>query len=240
MKKIFFMLISAAFVSGTVFAQHTFNEPNAQKRDVGSFHAISVSSAIDLYLSQGDEAVAVSSSDSKKVDDIITEVENGVLKIHMKDNGWHMGISFKGVKFKAFVSAKTLDKLNASGASDIHISGVFKADDLDIHSSGASDIKGALEANKLTVNISGASDVIVTGKAETVSIDASGASDFKGYDFVTNFCSAKASGASDINITVNKEINASASGASDVHFKGEGVIRELKESGASNVSKKSK
>ena len=48
---------------------------------------------------------------------------------------------------------------------------------------------------------------------------------------------ASASGASDIKITVNKELSAHASGASDVRYKGNGVIRDLKSSGSSSVSK---
>jgi len=38
---------------------------------------------------------------------------------------------------------------------------------------------------------------------------------------------------------VNKELSARASGASDIHYKGDGLIREIKTSGASNISKRS-
>jgi hypothetical protein len=87
------------------------------------------------------------------------------------------------------------------------------------------------------VDLSGASDMLVTGNATQISVEASGASDFKGYDLVSDICSAHASGASDIKITVNKELSAQASGASDVHYKGNGVIKDLKSSGSSSVSK---
>lgn len=60
----------------------------------------------------------------------------------------------------------------------------------------------------------------------------------KAYDFVTENCTAHASGASDVNITVNKELNVHASGASDIFYKGTAVIKELHSSGASSVSKK--
>jgi len=72
-----------------------------------------------------------------------------------------------------------------------------------------------------------------------LSVEASGASDFKGFDMTTNYCTAEASGASSVNITVNKELNAKASGASSVRFKGEGLIRDIKTSGSSNVTRKS-
>ena len=94
-----------------------------------------------------------------------------------------------------------------------------------------------MEIGKLKVDLSGASDVTITGSATQLSIEASGASDFKGYDLVTDICDARASGASDIKITVNKELSAQASGASDVKYKGNGVIRDLKSSGSSSVRK---
>ena len=113
----------------------------------------------------------------------------------------------------------------------------MKADDLTINLSGASDLKGKFEVKKLSVDLSGASDMNVTGSATQLSIEASGASNFKGFDLITDICDAHASGASDISVTVNKELSAHASGASDVQYKGDGVIRDLKTSGASSVSK---
>jgi hypothetical protein len=213
------------------------NDPNAEVRNVKGFHAIKVSHAIDLFLSQSDrEVVAVSASTDEYTNRIKTEVENGVLNIWY-DNPpkWSRGDK----KLKAYISFKTLDRLNASGASDIRVTGTIKANELDINMSGASDFDGDIQVNSLMVDLSGASDMTVKGSATSLKIEVSGASEFKGYDLQTDNCSARASGASDIRVTVNKELNAQASGASGVHYKGSGVIRDLKTNGASSVSKKS-
>ena len=98
--------------------------------------------------------------------------------------------------------------------------------------SGACDFKGAVSVAELKISLSGASDVTIKGTATDVQIESSGASDFKGFDLTTDFCKAKASGASDVNITVNKVLIANASGASDIYYKGNA---ELKESHASGV-----
>jgi len=89
------------------------------------------------------------------------------------------------------------------------------------------------------MDLSGASDVTIKGIATTVDIESSGASDVDGYELVTDVCSAKASGASDINITVNKVLNANASGSSDISYKGNAELKEIHTGGSSNVSKKS-
>ena len=89
------------------------------------------------------------------------------------------------------------------------------------------------------IDLSGASDMTLTGLVGQLNIEASGASDFKGYDLAVDYCNAKASGASDIKITVNKELSAEASGASDVNYKGSGLMRDIKTSGSSSISRRS-
>lgn len=236
MKKIFLSLLIMTALSGVALAQTTVNDPNAEKREAKNYHGINVSSAFDVYLSQSnDEAVAVSATETKFLDRIKVEVKDGILNIWYDSEGkWNNG----NKKLKAYISFKQIDKLTVSGACDVFISGTLKADDLTINLSGASDMKGKLDIkNRLTVDLNGASDMLVTGTASDLDIEASGASNFKGFDLVTDACIAKASGASDIRITVNKELSANASGASDVQYRGSGVIRDLKTSGASSVSK---
>jgi predicted transcriptional regulator len=235
MKKLV-VLLPVLFLSAILFAQKV-NDPNAEVREAKNFHGISVSSAFDVYLTQSnEEAVAVSASTIKERDKISVEVKNGILYVGLDNKGlsWSSG----NKKLKAYISFKNIDQLKISGACDVYVAGTIKADELSIKQSGASDLKeGKLEVNKLTVDLSGASDMRVTGVANQVSIEASGASSFKGYDLAIDVCEARASGASDIKITVNKELSAQASGASDIRYKGNGVIRDLRSSGSSSVSK---
>jgi|SRR5688572_20989773 len=235
MKKV--SLVAALLLSVWFVKAQTINDPNAEVREAKNFHAISISNAFDVYLTQSnnEEAVAVSASETKYRDLISVEVKNGILSIGLKKNGWKMLRGNK--KLKAYISFIKIDRLDVSGASDIYIQGKIKADELKIDISGASNLKGVIEAQKMTVDISGASDVSITGTAPQLTVDASGASRFKGTEFVTDFCNARATGASDIKLTVNKELSAHASGASDVRYKGEGVIRDIKTSGASSISR---
>ena len=237
MKKIF--LVALVCISCIpVTAQRAFvNDANAEARTLsGSFNAIKVSGGIDLYLSQYDnESIAVSAAEDKYRENIKTVIENGTLKIYYEGEGHNSG----NKKMKAYVAFKNLEKLQASGASDVQVAGTISVPALNLDMSGASDFKGAVKVTSLVMELSGASDVIISGEASTVSIQSSGASDVKGYELEADICTAKASGASDINITVNKELNANASGASDIFYKGNGVIKDMHSSGASTIAKKS-
>jgi Putative auto-transporter adhesin, head GIN domain len=241
MKKIFLSFLIATGTFFTAVAQkEIINDPNAEVRTLsGSFTSIKISGGIDLFLSQSETAsIAVSASEPKFRDAIKAEVVNGVLKIYYDENNWNSMKNWKNKKLRAYVSFKNLEGLQASGACDVQVAGVITVPELLLNCSGASDFKGAVKVTDLKMELSGASDVKISGTATTVNISSSGASDVKGFDLAADFCTAKASGASDINITVNKELTASASGASDISYKGDAVIKESHSGGASSVSKK--
>jgi hypothetical protein len=238
MKKIiWFCLIVFAGIQSKAQDKVVINDPNAQLRMVSGFNEISVSGGIDLYLSPDEkETVVVSANDNRYRDKIITRVVDNRLEIFYDNKG---GMRWPdNMKLKAYVSFKTLQKLKASGSSDVYVNGVIKSEKLDISLSGSSDFKGAIRVVDLMLNQSGSSDSRISGSAERVKIDVSGASDVKGYEMEVNYCDVEASGASDIQITVNKELSARASGASDIYYKGTGLIREVKSSGSSSVSRK--
>lgn len=237
MKKIFsaFLLL---FFATAVLAQKVVNDVNAEARPVGSFHAVSISHAFKVIITQGaEEGLAVSANDKEDLQYIKTAVENGVLKIWVDDKRkfWP-----KNRKLRAYISAKTLDAISASGASDIDIEGTFNASSMKINLSGASDLSGRLVVSgNLNVDLSGASDITISGSAQTAEFDLSGASDVKGYEFSTVTCNVEASGACGVHITVDKELSARLSGASSVSYKGTGTVRDIRTSGASSISRKS-
>ncbi len=209
-------------------------DANAQARPVGSFTAVSVGGSINLYLSTGNEdAVAVSAKDASVLADVITEVKNGELHIGMR-SGHHASTS---EDIKAYVSVKNLNKLTASGASDVFVKEYLQANDLAITISGASDFNGEVRSENLRLNASGSSDFTISGKTVNLKIELSGSSDVKGFDLVADNCDIEGSGASDVRITVNKEIKANLSGACDVAYRGDAAVRDIRTSGSSSVKK---
>jgi hypothetical protein len=237
MKKIVFFMLTA-FVSFKGLTQKTIRDANVEARNVSGFHAIEVSGGIHLYLSNGDEAVAVSASDKDYSDRIKTEVKDGVLKIYYD---WKKGMKFnvKGTSLKAYVSFKTLDRLSASGGSDVKMEGIIQSGTLKIRVSGGADLRAKVDVGNLTLDQSGGADVDLTGKVTDLNIQANGGSDFSGYDLESDNCIIRASGGSDVRITVNKEFYAEASGAADINWKGKATVKGSRASGAGSVSHRS-
>src|SRR6516225_6354589 len=135
MQKIFiaFLFVIAGL---SVNAQNVVHDPNAQVRKVDPFTKIRVSSAISLYLSQGNtQGVAVSSEDAELTNKIKTEVNNGVLKIYVEDGAWN-GWNWSNKHLKAYVTFTTLEMLDASGASGVELTDPISVADLDLDLSG--------------------------------------------------------------------------------------------------------
>src|SRR5690242_7289470 len=102
MKKII-VLVFAAFGALQLSAQkQVISDANAQQRNVSDFHAIKVSNAIDVMISQGyEEGLAVSARTDEYRDKIKSEVRNGVLVISYNENSWNGG---GNRKLNAYVS----------------------------------------------------------------------------------------------------------------------------------------
>ncbi len=230
--RFFFLIILFTFFYTT--KAQTVYDANAQVRAVGSFTAVHVGGSIDLYITTSNEnAVAVSAKDNAVIADITTEVRNGELYIGMR-NGHRSGSS---EEVKAYVSAKTLNKLSASGSSDIFVNEQLQSQDLLISLSGASDFKGKVNVQNLRLSASGSSDFTISGKTVNLQIDLSGSSDVKGFELTADNCDIEGSGASDVRITVNKAIKARLSGACDVAYRGDAAVQEVRATGASSVKK---
>ena len=260
MKKILFaLLLFAGFVVNAQENKSIVYDENAQQRKVPSFTAISVSSAINLYLTQSNKnEVAVSATNDEIRDHIITEVVGGTLIIRLGDNGtWFSWRKWGNYKTKAYVSIKDIDALTASGASNVHLvntiespkmriklsgasdfKGNIKAGVLMYHLSGASDYKGEVTANSIDIDGSGASSIELTGRVDDLAVEVSGASDAKLYNLTTKGAILRASGASNIGVTVTEILRANSSGASDINYKGNPTVKESNTSGASNIRRR--
>ena len=260
MKKILFaLMLLVGFVVNAQENKSIVYDENAQQRKVPSFTAIRVSCAIDLYLTQSNKnAVAVSATNDEIRDHIITEVVGGTLIIRLGDKGtWFSWRKWGNYKTKAYVSIQDINALTASGASTVHLvntiespkmriklsgasdfKGNIKAGVLMYQLTGASDYKGEVSANSIDIDGSGASSIELIGKVDDLAIEVSGASTAKLYNLTAKGALLRASGASNIGVTVTEILRASSRGASDINYKGNPPVKEFNTSGASSIRRR--
>lgn len=236
-----FSVIFVSLISFSAFSQKQVDDANAVVRKVSGFHGIKVSTGITVYLTQGSsEAVAVSANDTEYRDRIRTEVVNGVLKIYFDNDEWKVWKNFSGKKLRAYVSVVNLDQLDVSSGASVEVDGRIKTDKLSIDASSGATVKGAFDAGSLDVDQSSGSVVSISGSVSgTCKVEGSSGSVFKGYDLTTDNCDAHTSSGAGIQITVNKELSVNASSGGYIHYKGNGLIRDVKTSSGGSVTRKS-
>jgi len=219
MKRILFAILFITSSVSSVFSQETINDANAVKRTVGTFHGIDVATGIKLILTKGEaEEVAVSASTTEFRDKIVTEVVNGVLKIHYETKMGAINKRSENKNLKAYVSYKAIDKLNVTTGAEVEIKGVLKSASLKMIANTGGVVKGAIDVDELDV-------------------DGDTGSMFKGYELKTDNCDVRVSTGAGIYISVDKELNVRANTGGYVKYKGNAGIREIKTNTGGAVSR---
>lgn len=197
-----------------------------QNKDISitNFSEVSVSSGIDLYLTQSNSENIRINAHPDLIKNVIVEKEGDNLRIRYKE-GVNWSRLFKNQSIKVYVNYKTLKALSASGGSDVYTQNTLKTDRLSLAASGGSDLKLDVVTKDMEIQASGGSDVDLKGSATNMQLSTSGGSDVNALDFVVDYAKVSSSGGSDANIHVNKALEASASGGSDINYKGNASVK---------------
>lgn len=220
------------------FSINTYSAKAQDSKNVSltNYNEVTVSNGIDLYLTQSNSENIKVSANSELLKNVIVEKSGSGLIIKYKNNeNW--GRLFKGQSIKVYVNYKTLRAITSSGGSDVFGENTLKGTKLALNASGGSDLKLTLAVKDLEVNVSGGSDADLRGTATNMTLAASGGSDIDAYDLITDYARVSASGGSDINVYVNKGLEASASGGSDVNYKGNAALNKTSSSKSGDVKK---
>lgn len=238
MKKNFFSLLLLAGLVTNSFAQRTINDANAEKRTVGSFHGIEVATGIQLTLTKGaTEEVAVSASEIEFRDKIVTEVVNGVLKIHYETKTGAVNRKNENKKLKAYVSYKSLDLLHVTTGAEVNLDGVLEATTLELKANTGGLVKGEINIGTLNVDQNTGSRITFTGKVDKLEAEGDTGSKFQGENLTTNTCIVEMSTGAGIYISVEKELNVKANTGGYIKYKGNAGIREIKTNTGGTVSR---
>ncbi len=208
-------------------------------RTISDFTGLSVSSGIDVYLTQG--SAGKLTFDVKGVDEdaVKSEVKNNVLKLYIDRQGQNWDFGFGRDRYvKAYLTFRQLTDLQASGGADVFGQGNLTFNDLNLEASGGSDVKLSLKADKLNASATGGADLTVTGSARTLNANGSGGADLDARKLTADVCNANSSGGSDVYVNATRELTMKASGGSDIYYYGSAKVLAKSESGGSDITRK--
>ena len=245
MKAIFKILLIALLLPGPAYLYarpHNMTIGDIGKiedRHITGFHGVDVGGSFDVYITQGSsESVKVEAPD-EIIDHIITEVDNGVLKIYNKnDRNFHWGDLFGNhKKIAVYVSAKDLNAIAASGSGDVYFKEGIRTNSLRLRVSGSGDMYGRLDVKNLESGVSGSGDVKISGHAENSAVNVSGSGDFEARGLATVNTIVHVSGSGDASINASNSVSASISGSGDVRYTGGAKSVSSSKSGSGDVER---
>jgi len=193
-----------------------------------SFSGVKVASGIDLELIPGNEIRIVVEADQNLIDDIITEVEEGELKVYAD---WILG---SATSKKVTVTYTNLESVTSTSGGEIYILEPLISDNLHIKASSGSGIRGIVYAKHLSVKSSSGSNITLSGQSMEVEVSASSGSNAILKDVESVNCEAKASSGSNVSVYCKEYIQAKASSGANVKYLGHPKqINQSKSSGGS-------
>lgn len=205
-----------------------------QERQVGPFTKLSIGSSFNVFISQGETESVRLEVDEKYIDLVETNVNRNQLDVSFK-----CGSTIKNPeKMDVYITMKTIDELNFSGAANVKSMGNLNFNTLEIEGAGAANIKLQLSGQNLKLYSSGAANIEITGQADIVNLEGSGASNIEINKLEIKDLKARTSGASKVSCSVTGELKINASGASHVKYSGNPSSVDITESGAAKISKK--
>ena len=245
MRALIKILLIALFLPGSAYVYGHPRNPvtvdmgKIEDRHLTGFHAVDVGGSFDVYITQGSsESVKVEAPD-EIISHIITEVDNGVLKIYNKnDRNFHWGDLFGNhKKVVVYVVAKDLNAIAVSGSGDVYFKEGIRTNSLKLKVSGSGDMYGRVEVKNLESGISGSGDVKLVGRAESSAVSVSGSGDFEARGLVTVNTLVHVSGSGDASVNASGSISASVSGSGDVRYTGGAKSVSSSKSGSGDVSR---
>lgn len=236
MQRSLFLIFSIVFVGYAC----TFNlsegvEGNgnvfSKERNIHPFHGISVENGIDVFITQTNKEKLLLSADENLHEIIITEVQNGILKIGSKEN------IKRAATLKIDLEYINLDYIQISSAGDVKGNNKLSTEDIEIRLSSAGDLDLELDAIKINCKISSSGDASLAGTTKYFDAELSSAGDLNAFNLIAEDCKVRVSSAGNARVYGTKTFDLAASSAGDIRYKGEGKIENLSTSSAGTIKK---
>lgn len=241
MKNSITKIIAILFVA-TIFTScgvDMFNRVNGNRNVVtqdrktsDNFTGIKVSTGIDLYITQGSKNKISVEADENLHDIIITEVEDGVLKVYSEKSIWNAKAR------KVHVTIKNLNLLKATSGSDVYTKDVIKTDEISITATSGADIRISVNAVSVETSSTSGSDIKISGITTNHASSATSGSSIDAYNLESENTLAKATSGADINIHASEKLEASANSGGDIDYKGNPKKLTKKSSSGGSISAK--
>ena len=187
----------------------------AQNRTISSdFDAISVSHGIEVRLTMSNVSSLSIEADENLHDLIITEVEDGVLRIYSEKNIW------SAKSKKVYVTASEMNSIKATSGANVRSENTISADELAVRTSSGANVNLMLDVTDLSCNTSSGAGAKLKGNTANFIANSSSGSTISAKELTTQSCNADESSVANISVKVTGKLNANASSGGGIRYTG--------------------
>lgn len=195
------------------------------------FTTIKATEGLDVYLTQSDSESIRVEADENLQDIIVTEVIDGVLKIHTKQN---IG---RCTSKKVMVSFRDISSIISTSGSDVYSTNTITSENLNLESTSGSDMK--LDVNTTTLNCksTSGSDLKLSGKTIKLIAEATSGSDIKAENLIAESSEVRATSGAGITVNTTKELTANATSGADIKYLGNPEVVNKNNSSSGSIQR---
>lgn len=227
--------LSAILTLVCVFFMFTSATAQTTTRTVSGYTGIECNGPFNVTIKiDGTESLTLDvDADAEK--DVITKVEDGVLKVELK-GGWKKHRDIK--RANIYISAKSLNYLGSGGSGNAVLAvGTITGQRAKIEVSGSGNLTAAVKAESILIGVSGSGNAKLSGSGNNTRISVSGSGEVNAKALQVNTVDASISGSGSIRITANQSVPARISGSGSLQYSGNAKIINESHSGSGRIEK---
>lgn len=196
-----------------------------------SFTAIKATEGLDVYLTQSSNESITVEADNNLQELIITEVIDGVLKIHTKES---IG---RCKSKKVTINFTDISSITSTSGSDVYSTNTIETEELVLKTTSGSDMTLEIKTTVLNCKSTSGSDLKLSGTTKNLIVEATSGSDINAGNLIAESSQVKATSGSDIIVNTSKKITAKASSGGDIKYYGNPETVEKTENVSGEIKK---
>ncbi len=201
-------------------------------RSVGNYDVVAVGGSFDVKLYAGKEGNLKITVDENLLAYLITEVDNGTLKIK-----WKKGTNISHhSQILVTVPFKEIEGASLAGSGDLYSEDVIKTNAFKAALAGSGDIRLKLSTTSVSASLAGSGDIELSGTTNDFKCALAGSGDIQAYDLASNNTDVRISGSGGIKVSAKDMLSARISGSGNIYYKGNPEKQDIKVSGSGTVS----
>lgn len=202
-----------------------------ERKPQDTFSSVKVSAGIDLYVSEENTNSITIEADENLHENIITEVENGVLKVYPKK------YIHRAKAKKVYVTAAVFNSISATSGSSVYSENTLNSKEISFSATSGADIKVRVNSESIETRTTSGSDIKISGITKNHASSATSGSSIDAFNLKSANVIANATSGANINVYASQKIEGNATSGADIDFKGNPKNVSRRTSSGGSVSK---